>query len=223
MVDILFRQRLDNVQHATPTEGGTVTMNTPLTGDLTLILDPATPLNAVTLQWLTVPQDGQRVNVLATRTILSLTNSGGTLNRAVSTILGATSFCYAYDASNSTWMQVFNGTPSANMEVTIPYTAIVAGGAGVATFYPTSNGTSGGTATFAVMKQINPRFDSGNPNLGNDKPVASVDLKTITIACKFQSFSGVVVLGINVLGAATVGNAPNGTALTVYVTGILNV
>ena len=43
------------------------------------------------------------------------------------------------------------------------YTAIVAGGAGVATFYPTSNGTSGGTATFAVMKQINPRFDSGNP------------------------------------------------------------
>lgn len=101
------------------------------------------------------------------------------------------------------------------------FTATVAGGAGDAVFYATDTGLVGGTALFSSILAINARFDSGNPNLGNDKPVVSNGNKTVTIACKQQTFSGVTVLGINVLGSNTVGVAPNGTALTITVTGIL--
>lgn len=200
-----------------PTTGSTVTIpDSP--SDVTIIISPATDLASLTLAWSATPFDGQCVRVLCTKNITTLNHTGGSLNRSVNSMTASGDMNFVWDAGGSTWMS--DGVTNA-MFTSLVFTATVSGGAGNAVFYPTSDLTSTGTALFSSIQNVNPRFDSGDPNFGNAKPVISNVNKTVTINCKYQTFTGVVVLGISVLGASVVGNAPNGTVLTVVVTGIL--
>lgn len=208
---------LPTLTRFTPTTGQTITMpNTP--GDQIIIVSPATDLAALTLAWASSPYDGQKVQLLFTKNITSLSHTGGSLNRSVSSAMASGDANFIYDATNSTWMS--DGMTMSDT-VSLVFAATTAGGAGNAVFYPTSDLTVNGTALFSSIKHVQPAFDVSNPNDAFAKPVVSNGNKTVTINCQRQVFNGVVILSINVLGSNTVSNAPNGIALTVLVHGVL--
>lgn len=90
---------------------------------------------------------------------------------------------------------------------------------GVAIIYLTSNGLSTGTAFYTAIEGILVMFTGNDNNLGKSYTV-SVDLKTLTITCTQQSFSGITVLSIPVLGSVSISAVPNGTGLKVLINGI---
>lgn len=101
--------------------------------------------------------------------------------------------------------------------ISIPTT--VSGGNAVV--YPTNTGLVGGAALFKSILSVQAVFDANDPNYARGKAVIAGDLKTVTVPCSRQTFTGVVVLGISVLGSNTVGVPVNGTALTITITGVL--
>jgi hypothetical protein len=90
----------------------------------------------------------------------------------------------------------------------------VAGGAGVATFYLTSDKTSSGTALYSNIDSVLPIVNDAANNYTYGWAV-SMDKKTLTVTTKLTS--GVTVLGISVLAAPT--NAANGTIVCAMVKG----
>jgi len=62
----------------------------------------------------------------------------------------------------------------------------------------------------AVIVDIN-----SSTNIFSDSQSVAGDLKSVTITAKQQTFTGVTILGINVLGQQVLSNAPNGTPVTV--------
>lgn len=90
---------------------------------------------------------------------------------------------------------------------------------GVCTIYLTNNGLVGGTAFYASIESIIAAFVGNDTNLGKSYTISG-DLKTLTITCTQQSFNGITVVGIPVLGSITVAAVPNGTQLKALVHGI---
>lgn len=89
---------------------------------------------------------------------------------------------------------------------------------GISTIYLTIDGTSTGNPLFTSIDYIHIDFITNDPNLGKSFALTNSN-KTLTITAVKQAFSGVSVLGINVLGSVTIPAAPNGTALKVLVQG----
>src|SRR6266850_193603 len=77
---------------------------------------------------------------------------------------------------------------------------------GVATFYPTDDGTAGGVAMFQMIETVHPTAEK-NTSTMSDVPTASLkaisgDRKTITVNCTVGTVLG--ILGATILAA------PNG-------------
>lgn len=106
-------------------------------------------------------------------------------------------------------------------QVGTPYPATTAGGVGNAVFYATDTGLSTGNALYAQIDFVIAFPTIANPNIACGKWTQSTDLKTITIPCMTQIFTGITVVGINVLGSVAVGTTANGVAITALVQGKL--
>lgn len=96
----------------------------------------------------------------------------------------------------------------------------VTGGAGNATFYVTSDLTSGGTAraTAFDLDSISVRTEDSTGQYAFGA-ITSPNIKTLIVSVFKQAFSGVVVLGISVLGAVANSAAPNGTVVKLQLDG----
>lgn len=115
-----------------------------------------------------------------------------------------------------------NGTPATGDMIIFTDNTTIAGGSGIATFYLTSDHTSGGTALCSAVIANSVRGswtdDQGNYNPG----VTTVDgaLKYVTVKTTKQSANGLVLLSTTVLGSITYPSAPNGTTVTLFAIGI---
>lgn len=203
----------------TPSNGDTVTIPDSPSDITNIIIAPATDIATLTIAFPSTPFDGQQIRILTTKNITALTWSGGVTNRSMNSAIAAGDAKFVYDATASTYMS--DGMRSSS-DVALAFTASVAGGAGNAVFYATSNGLVGGTALFSSITQVQPMFDVADPLKAFSKPVVSNGNKTITTNCKISNQNIVTILTINVIGSTTLINAPDGTALTFMVHGNLN-
>lgn len=210
-------QRRATVSRFIPTTGQTVTIPDTL-GDQIIIIAPATDLSAMTIAWPVTPVNGQQIRILSTKNIASISHSGGSLNRSISSCQSGADMNFIYDLAATVYM--CDGVTLSQV-VSLPFSATTASGAGNAVFFATDSGLVGGTALFASIQSIQAVVDVADPNVAIAKPVVSNSNKTITINCQKQTFNGVTVLGISVLGSNTVANAPNGVVLSVLIHGIL--
>lgn len=201
-----------------PTTGSTVTLED-FDDEMIVIVAPAGNLAALTFAWPPNPQNSQKITFLFTKNIAAITHSGATLNSPLSSMVAGGSAQYIYDLGGVAYMS--NGIQSAGSIVSLPFTASVAGGAGDCIFYPTDSGLVGGVALFSSIQTVQPLFDVADPNFAYAKPVVSNANKTVTTNCKKQTFNVVTLLSTNILGSATLGVAPNGTALSFLVHGVL--
>lgn len=81
--------------------------------------------------------------------------------------------------------------------------------------------TSGGNAVFTEIFEdsIRLEFIDSTRVHSHGEPVISGDKKQITMPITRQSFSGVTVLSVTVLGSVTMSAAPNGTVVKLFVKG----
>ncbi len=200
------------VQKITPASGDTVQMKNS-DNNLLVMINPATDLASLTLNWPTAPHGGQLAVVSSSKVISSLLHTGGTLNSSITSMAAIDAFVYIYDDVTLVWSLVAS---SKSKKVFLPYTATISGGTAV--IYLTDNGLVGGNALFSSVDYVHLDFISNDPNFGKSYTLSG-DLKTLTVTAVKQVFSGVTVLGINVLGAVTVSAAVNGTQLSVLVQG----
>jgi hypothetical protein len=212
----LFQQKA-SINAFVPVSGGTVTIPDKV-GDQIVVIKPAADLATLTIAWPSNPYDGQVIRILCTKNISDLLHTGGTLNRSVPYIPATGDMTFVYDASSSTFMS--SGITLSTV-VSLPFTVSTTGGSGNAAFYPTNTGLVDGTALFSSIQDVTAKPDIADPNIGLAKAVVSNGNKTITINVQKQTFNIVTVLATNVLGSLTLGAAPNGVSLTVYVHGIL--
>lgn len=88
---------------------------------------------------------------------------------------------------------------------------------GSVTFYMTNGGTSGGAA-LCPTAAYNPGAYVNDPsNIYGSTVTTNIAAKTLTVSVNQRNFSGVTVVGINVLGSTSLGSAPNGTTVTAWV------
>lgn len=92
------------VQYATPTTGNTVSMNTG--GYLTLMLNPAGTLVALTVTLPSSPSDGDKVTLASTQAVTTLTMNGGTIIGPLTTMAIGTFASYMYSATASSWFRI---------------------------------------------------------------------------------------------------------------------
>lgn len=116
---------------------------------------------------------------------------------------------------------VFYPLSSGSLNALLVFTGTISGGAGNIVFYATDNGLVGGNALFSSIVSIQPILDIADPLKAFSKPVVSNGTKTITTNCKISNQNLVTILGISVVGSTTLANAPDSTALTFLVTGVL--
>jgi len=122
---------------------------------------------------------------------------------------------YIYDQG----VKITAGTPQTGD--TIIWHDMVTTSGGNATFYVTSDRTNSGTAICSSLQNGTVDaaiIDSTGATARGDSVVTSN--KQIVVPITKQSFTGLVVLGLNVLGAASMPAAPNGITVKLYVTGV---
>lgn len=97
---------VSSIQRAVPTTGQTVTIaNADV--DISLIIEPAGTLLALTVSMPSTPYDGQKVSLMSTQILTGLTLSGGTLVGALTTIAAVNGFAsYVYSSSQSKWYRI---------------------------------------------------------------------------------------------------------------------
>lgn len=113
-----------------------------------------------------------------------------------------------------------NGTLKTNRRLQWADSAVVAGGAGNATFYITSDLTSTGTAR-ATAIDLDTVMARTEDNTGQYAfgVVSSPNVKTVIVNVFKQAFTGAVVLGINLLGSVSNAAAANGTVVKMTLDG----
>lgn len=200
------------VQKEIPTTGATVQIMNSDNNILLRIL-PTADLAALTVSFPPNPHPGQLVVVSSSKVIGTLTQSGGTFDKLVSNMAAVSVFVYAYDDQTSTWSLVISSKAT---KIFLPYTATTT--AGTAIIYLTDTGLVTGKALFLSVDYVHLDFILNDPNLGKSY-VLSSDLKTLTITAVKQSFTGITVLGINVIGSVAIAAAATGTILSVLVQG----
>lgn len=88
---------------------------------------------------------------------------------------------------------------------------------GVATFYITSDGTSGGTALcYAAPDHVNVIVNDPDNTFGVGYTVTNSN-KNLNITVNARSFSATTILGISVLGSSSLSAATNGTEVSALV------
>lgn len=115
-------------------------------------------------------------------------------------------------------VQITAGTPQTGDTIIWHDTATTSSGSVV--FYVTSDRTSTGTAICSSLRNGTVDaaiIDSTGATARGDSVITSN--KTITVPITKQSFAGVTLLGINVLGSSTMPAAPNGVTVRLYVVG----
>lgn len=103
----------------------------------------------------------------------------------------------------------------------LDWTDSVTTSSGQAVFYVTSDRTNSGSAmaTDLYPDSIQVNYIDPTGVYATGIPVISSDKKSITIPITKQSFTGVTVLGINVLGSASQAAIPNGVVVKMQVIG----
>lgn len=114
-----------------------------------------------------------------------------------------------------------NGTPNTGDMIIFTDVTTIAGGAGNATFYLTSDHTSSGTALCSIILVNSVRGSwvdaSGNYNPGQPTVTSN---KTIVVPTTKQAATGITLLSTTVIGSVTYPAAPNGTTVTLFAIGI---
>jgi len=101
----MINERLTpSTQYVTPTTGSTVNVND--AGALTLLINPAGTLLALTIALNGSPTDGDRINLGSSQAITTLTMSGGTIVGPLTTAAVGTFASYQYNATSSSWFRV---------------------------------------------------------------------------------------------------------------------
>lgn len=206
-----------SVTRFTPASGDTIAIPNDV-GDQYIIIAPTADIATLTITWPSTPYNGQNVFLLSTKNITTIGHTGATLNRPYASAIASGNAAFTWDAAGSAFM--CTGITQSGI-VSLPFTVSTAGGAGNAVFYPTSDSTSTGTALFSSFQDINVKVQVADPNIAIALPVVSNSNKTITINIQKQTFNVISLLATNLLGSATLGNAPNGVALTVLIHGVL--
>lgn len=200
------------VQKVTPTTGSTVQMKSS-DNNLIFMIDPVTDLAALTMNWPAYPRAGQLVVVSTSKAIAALTHGSGTLNKSVTSMAAFDTFVYTYDDVASMWTMVISSKPK---KIFVPYTATIS--SGTAVIYLTDDGLVTGNALFSTIDYVHLDFLLNDPNFGKSYAITNSN-KTLTITAVKQAFTGVTVLGINVVGSIAINAAVNGTQLSVLVQG----
>lgn len=114
-----------------------------------------------------------------------------------------------------------NGIPNTGDMIIFTDSTAVAGGAGNATFYLTSDHTATGTALCATIIQNSVRGGWIDPTANYNPGVITITGdKTIAINASKQGNTGVTLLSVGVLTSITYPNQPNGTTVTLFGIGI---
>lgn len=114
-----------------------------------------------------------------------------------------------------------NGSPNTGDMIIFTDNTTVAGGAGNATFYLTSDHTSSGSALCSTILQNSVRGGWIDPTANYNPGVATITgNKTIAINGSKQGNSGATILGIGVLTTITYPNQPDATVMTLFAIGI---
>lgn len=150
----------NNVQNFIPTEGGTVTIGSS-DADNVVILNPATPLTAITIAMPSNPHGGQMVTIASSNTVGAATLTGGSTTLPIVALQAPGYLSFIYDPVNTCWMETaLNGIPTGSAWNTqayvngvkytavFPYFASAVVASGIATFYLTDNGLSSGNSVF---------------------------------------------------------------------------
>lgn len=95
---------IPTIQYATPTTGQTVTATA--SGNVTLLINPAGTLLALTVALNGSPSDGDRLNIASSQAVTTLTMSGGTVIGPLTTAAIGTFATYMYSGSSSNWFRV---------------------------------------------------------------------------------------------------------------------
>lgn len=207
-----------SLQREIPVSGATVNIQS-FDGILYLILAPATDISSLTLNWPAAPYDSSSVVIMSTANIVSLLHTGNNINTSLPSMKSSGTASFVFDQTGAIYMNtnINSTTPS----ISLPYTATTAGGSGIATINPTNNGLSSGTALFSSISFVQAFPTIANPNIACGKWSQSGDLKTITIPCMTQTFTGIVLLSTNILGSQAVATSANGVSVTALITGVL--
>lgn len=91
------------IQYTTPTTGATITANTG--GNVTILINPAGAILALTLALNGSPSDGDRLNIAASQTVTTFSMTGGTVIGALTTLAAATFATYVYSATAAQWFR----------------------------------------------------------------------------------------------------------------------
>lgn len=132
---------------------------------------------------------------------------------------GATGSTGATGAAGAAATVYVNGTlqNAANL-VEHSMDGTVAGGAGVVTFTASSGGAAIFSSIFAGTASLS-IWGTGGP-YATSIPVLSGDKLTISMTVYRQTFTGVTVVAISVLGSVAFGTAANGTAVSLRIMGL---
>lgn len=94
---------IPSVQYVTPTTGTTVNMTDH--GNLTLFINPAGTILALTLALNSTPVDGDKITLSSSQIVTGFTISGGTVIGALTALAVATFEQYTYSSSASKWFR----------------------------------------------------------------------------------------------------------------------
>lgn len=95
---------IPTVQYTTPTTGATITAST--SGNVTVLINPAGSLLALTLALNGAPSDGDVVRFASSQAVTAFSMTGGTVVGALTTLAVATFAAYMYSATSSNWFRV---------------------------------------------------------------------------------------------------------------------
>lgn len=95
---------IPTVQYATPTTGQTITAS--VSGNVSLLINPAGTLVALTLALNPSPSDGDIINIASSQVVTGFTMSGGTVIGALTSLAVASFACYQFSATASQWFRI---------------------------------------------------------------------------------------------------------------------
>lgn len=95
---------IPTVQYSTPTTGQTVNAST--SGNVSLLINPAGSLLALTLALNPSPSDGDMLNIASSQIVTGFTMSGGTVIGALTSMAVATFARYQYSATAAVWFRI---------------------------------------------------------------------------------------------------------------------
>lgn len=94
---------IPTVQYSVPTTGATITAST--SGNVTLLINPAGSLLALTLALNGSPSDGDRLRIGSSQVATTFTMTGGTVIGPLTSLAVATFATYTYSATAAQWFR----------------------------------------------------------------------------------------------------------------------